>query len=225
MCLNCVAKSGISAMEQTAEAMGLIGACMALVLPNDEPPPWQPLVSYVDQFQRPPNLERPGDTGANYLAVCLGKWAEMKDTGLNSGTVEEKSPKKGGLGYKGGLIKHLEHYPYTLYAAFSGGTPEQDLVVAAAGIEALQDSLGFHLSIKAAANLEDGGFTSRWRWLISWMGLFVVLFCLGLFIVGPRIPDAEEIGSWSSVLEVVMTAVIATASFIVSMLISALWDK
>lgn len=88
-----------------------------------------------NQIQRQKRSE--DDPATNYLGVVLEKIAVMKATFFNSGTF--KSVKNGETKYKGGLV--VEAGRFTIYVAFSGGTEEQDVKIAFAGMrELLPDS-------------------------------------------------------------------------------------
>lgn len=85
------------------------------------------IVDYLplhSQIERPANPDILDDIGTNYFCVAFSKIGEMISTGMNSGN-SSIVPKKGELGYRGGIIWRNQNFIF--YLAFSGGTEEQDL--------------------------------------------------------------------------------------------------
>ena len=138
----------VRAMEAKAREMGLVGVAAVLVLerhsndPSWRPTLWSPLLSVVGAYARPatPATRGVDDTGTNYAAVAFAKIAEMVDTLCDSGD-SGKPPKKGTFGWSGGVCV-IKDSVY-LFTAFSGGTGEQDVEVAHAGMKVLVDRLAF----------------------------------------------------------------------------------
>ncbi len=80
--------------------------------------------------------ERPsrgaGDPGTNYFGIAMSKLAVMMSTFMNSGTFKV-SLKRGEVPYRGGLYKKVGIYH--VFIAFSGGTEDQDVEIAQAGVD------------------------------------------------------------------------------------------
>lgn len=126
----------IAGVLDAAVKMGVCGVGICLVLPNDQKntPIFTPTFIVVGDKTREPDLKRgPDDTGTNYIATACSKLAEMLDTYKNSGTMEGRRPKKGELGYKGGIVR--EYNDLLIFVVFSGGTPEEDLNIARLGLQ------------------------------------------------------------------------------------------
>lgn len=92
-------------------------------------------INGIGSIERDPDPARGGsDTGTNYLAMALGKIAEMVSTHTDSGTMPRPA-KRGEPGVGGGrTTRVMGGY---VYAAYSGGTTEQDDQIAAVGMEVL----------------------------------------------------------------------------------------
>lgn len=71
----------------------------------------------------------------NILAIAYSKASEMAQTLKNSGT-RKSSPLFGEFGYEGGII--LKVNSGYILSVFSGGTSEEDLIVASKGLEMLK---------------------------------------------------------------------------------------
>lgn len=86
----------------------------------------------VDRIERLPDPATRGesDTGTNYLAVALSKGAQMALTGVDSG-MQERAPCTGELNYRGGVVGQSNGTTY--YFSFSGGTQDEDVLIAQAG--------------------------------------------------------------------------------------------
>ncbi len=95
---------------------GLVYACLA------------PLVDIVGTFQRKPDYENRGidDAGTNYFGFATGKLAQSIRTDADSSHAEVR---RGESGAPGALIRQR------IATAFSGGTIEQDIMIAQAGID------------------------------------------------------------------------------------------
>ena len=138
----------VRAMEAKAREMGLVGVAGVLVLERRRddrhwrPQLWSPLLCVVDAYARPAAPESRGidDTGTNYAAVVFAKLAEMVYSLMNSGESKEP-PQKGTFGWPGGVCV-VKDSVY-LFAAFSGGTGEQDVEVAQVGMRVLVTRLAF----------------------------------------------------------------------------------
>lgn len=81
-------------------------------------------------------FERPsrgiGDPGTNYFGIAMGKLAVMMSTLMNSGTFKVDL-KRGEVPYRGGLYNKVGIYH--VFIAFSGGTEDQDVEIAQAGVD------------------------------------------------------------------------------------------
>lgn len=110
-------------MEQAADKLGIKGVAVMIFIPGEE------TVSGVSKMKVVGSMTR---KTVNFLAVANSKIAEMADTHLDSGS-KVREPLTGETGWRGGLIKKVESG--YIMAAFSGGTEDEDIVVAKAGIE------------------------------------------------------------------------------------------
>jgi len=139
MCLNCVEKDALAAMKLNAQALGVQGVAVVLTTDKKGGSRWDPLMEVVGRFHREADESKGvDDTGASYAAVAWSKVAEMLDTGRNSGTTGRRKPKKGEFGYRGGLVEVVRGLK--VYIAFSGGTEDQDVEIAKAGMVAFKKS-------------------------------------------------------------------------------------
>lgn len=76
----------------------------------------------------------PDDTGASYLALALAKAAQVARIASDSGVAVFR---KGEVRYRGGVIRYMgNHFGI---AAFSGGDEDQDVIIATAGVEMLEE--------------------------------------------------------------------------------------
>ncbi len=103
-------------IEVSLTGTGLVYACLA------------PLVDIVGTFQRKPDYENRGidDAGTNYFGFATGKLAQSIRTDADSSHAEVR---RGESGAPGALIRQR------IATAFSGGTIEQDIMIAQAGID------------------------------------------------------------------------------------------
>lgn len=132
-------QAAVTTLYNAAKALGLKGVGAALIVKDGETI-WSPTVVVVDAFQRDPDPSRgSNDTGSNYFAVAAGKLAEMMDTHNNSGETPSRLPKKGELGYRGGVTKEVNGL--RLFVCFSGGTADQDVLVSQTALEKLEWAL------------------------------------------------------------------------------------
>jgi hypothetical protein len=123
-----------------AQEMGIERGVAAIVLTEYDGLCHQINFAILNRLDRNPNREKYGedDTGTNYLGVALAKIASMMSTGLYSGW-DNRPPKLGEVSYRGGLT--LGTTEGNLFVAFSGGTEDQDVQLARAGLR----ELGFNL--------------------------------------------------------------------------------
>jgi len=137
----------IAAMFSKAREIGSRGVALACIMPaksaGQSGQQMNPSIIIVDRFQREPYSDS-GDNGTNYLAVVMSKFAEMMDTHQNSGTTMGLTPKKGELNLIGGIVE--KSGDSLIFAAFSGGAPNDDVAVAWAGIEELRKFRPFDYS-------------------------------------------------------------------------------
>ena len=144
MCLDCVKSVALAAMVGKAKKLGVSGvAVVQVILPPEEGEDegslvvWDPLAVVVGRFYREADPDKgEGDTGANYYNVAFSKLGEQLETTLPSGTAG-RPPRKGEFGYRGGEVYVLEDGT-ELHATFSGGTEDQDVQIATAGMEKLR---------------------------------------------------------------------------------------
>jgi len=121
-----LATEALKAMESKAlESKVPGGAALFGFIPGDKMTTWVTRAQIVKSFTQGKN---------NTLAWVYAKAAEMADTLTNSGSGVR--PKLGGeVGWKGGVIVQVaDGY---VFAAFSGGSGEQDVAIAKAGLEVL----------------------------------------------------------------------------------------
>ena len=121
----------LDAMEIRANELGITGvAAYVIRMPNDST--ITAAARIVGRMERPPEVERgDDDTGTNYFAVVMAKIAEMLSTLRHSGH-SGRLPKKGEVGWPGGLIHIRDNVIYCF--AFSGGSGDEDIEVAVAGM-------------------------------------------------------------------------------------------
>jgi hypothetical protein len=115
-------------LRKKAVSMGLHGVGGVLILPDGETK-FTPTLVVVGDMKRLPDPGRgPEDHGSNYIAVAFSKLAEMIVTSNNSGTTIGRLPMKGEFGYPGGVIQRIGKT--RIFAFFSGGKAEEDVMVA-----------------------------------------------------------------------------------------------
>lgn len=131
MCLRYAEISALEAMKKKAVELRLHGVSVVLTVGEKGEGRWDPLIEVTGRFVDEANM-------INYLAIALAKVAEMLVTGKPSGT-SERPLRKGEFGHKGGILS--ERNGLKIYIAFSGGTEEQDLIVAQSGMEAISEYL------------------------------------------------------------------------------------
>lgn len=121
----------LAAMRVKAKELGVQGVAVVMIsLQGDNY--LKPIIDIVGRFERGPDPSKgPNDTGASYLAVALTKLAEMYRTNADS-AMSGKPTKKGELGLRGGRVVFDEKRNY-FFTAFSGGTEDQDVLIAEAG--------------------------------------------------------------------------------------------
>lgn len=121
-------------MARKAREMNMKGVAVASVLVPDSGVDWIGEMKVVDT---PFNVEG-GDKGWNLVAIAWSKAGEVIATEANSGNPERKCM-VGELGFVGGAYDEANGYKFAF--AFSGGTSEDDLVVAKHGISKLKEMI------------------------------------------------------------------------------------
>ncbi len=125
----------ITEMENHARKLGVKGVILVASM-DGTGFSWVSQMKAVDAIKViPENPERGEYPGYNFIGIAYSKAAEMADTKLNSGSNSRQSY-QGEFGYRGGVIKKVPS-GYIL-AVFSGGTSEQDLEIAKAGMNVYQ---------------------------------------------------------------------------------------
>ena len=113
----------LALMEQAAKELKIEGVAVMVFIPGEQ------VGSGVSKMKVVGNMTR---KNVNFLAVANSKIAEMADTYLDSGSKVRESF-VGETGWRGGLVKKVgSGY---IMAAFSGGTEDEDIVVATAGLQ------------------------------------------------------------------------------------------
>ena len=128
-------REAVLLMKGELERQGIAnGVVAAMIRMEDEDP--QVEIGIAGSFEREPDPvgRGPTDKGTSYGGVIWGKMFESLSTLLNSGTTD-REPRKGEFGYKGALIRTFGNLK--VITACSGGTEEQDVVVAGTGMEYL----------------------------------------------------------------------------------------
>jgi hypothetical protein len=123
------AAGALDAMVKEAQARGMKGVAVVAFVPGDETREWSSQMRVVGSFVH---------GKANVLAIAYCKLSEMADTLKDSGS-KIRPALHGELGYKGGALRKIP--AGYLLAAFSGGKDTDDLVVANAGLDVLEEAL------------------------------------------------------------------------------------
>lgn len=120
----------LKAMLARAQTLGVTRGVAALCLHEIGDKHHRIVWAVNGEIERDPDPTRENDTGSNYLAIVLAKIAQMESTHQDSGT-QERAAKFGEAPYRGGV---QTKYPTGwFFAAYSGGTEDQDVEIAAAG--------------------------------------------------------------------------------------------
>ncbi|HUH47576.1 MAG TPA: hypothetical protein VLZ54_10520 [Arenibacter sp.] len=117
------ADRGLAFMEQAAKELKIEGVAVMVFIPGEQ------VGSGVSKMKVVGDMTRKNE---NFLAVANSKIAEMADTHLDSGS-KIREPFIGETGWRGGLVKKVDSG--YIMAAFSGGSEDEDIVVAKAGLE------------------------------------------------------------------------------------------
>ena len=116
----------LAIMEKKAKDLTITGVAIVGFIPEEKTSSWVTKMKVVDVLS---------NAKINYLAIAYTKASEMAVTLQNSGIDKSRTPLQGELGYQGGLIKKTK--TGYLIAVFSGGSTENDLLVAQEGLNAL----------------------------------------------------------------------------------------
>lgn len=129
-------RAATEVMINKAKEMGVQrGVCVALVAyllaDGRLPPDFSPQFRVISLFRDPDPVGRndPFDTGTDYFGVVSGKLGQMLRTRQDSGHPTDIIM-TGELGYQGGLV--WEHDGILYAVAFSGSSPENDVIIAQA---------------------------------------------------------------------------------------------
>lgn len=135
-------RDALAAMIDAAKRLGLAKgvAAVQFVFNADMPYPsalfWRPIGDMKTIERASDAAHGPGDNGTNYLAGVVSKVAEMVATHRASGSAG-RPLKNAELGWPGGrIVQFTGDTPAEsgwAFFAYSGGTPEEDMQVSAAG--------------------------------------------------------------------------------------------
>lgn len=115
----------LAVMEQEAQKLSIKGTAVIAFIPGEKTETWISKMKVIGFFT---------NDNANTLGIAYTKAAEMADLLKDSGSGVRK-PLTGEFGWQGGVIKKVKS-GYIL-AVFSGGSGEQDVVVAREGLNML----------------------------------------------------------------------------------------
>ncbi|HEY1791427.1 MAG TPA: hypothetical protein VGG34_00800 [Opitutaceae bacterium] len=133
-----VADAALAAMKAKAEAQGIKGTAMVAFAPGDTFTGWTSKALVIGQLVK--DSTDPVVKGSNFLGNAYSKASEMAATGKDSGGRGKDSPAYWGeVGWKGGATAAGK--TGRLFAAFSGGTGDQDYATSQAGLAVLKASL------------------------------------------------------------------------------------
>jgi len=124
------ADQALAMIKEAAEKTSIKGVAIIGFIPGEKSESW------ITKMRVVGNLTNAKD---NLLGIAYTKASEMADTHFNSGS-GVRDIYRGELGYQGGLIQKVNS-GYIL-AVFSGGSSEQDLVVAKIGLDWLSKLYG-----------------------------------------------------------------------------------
>jgi hypothetical protein len=134
---NAAADAALAAMKAKAAEQGIQGVAIVAYAPGDAVTGWTSKMIVVGRLTRDP---LPSDKdGANFLAIAYSKAGEMAATGEDSGKRKASVPFAGEVRWTGGAT--LKARTGRVFAAFSGGTGEQDYACSQAGAAVLAKAL------------------------------------------------------------------------------------
>jgi hypothetical protein len=120
----------LQTMKEAAAEMSVEGVAVLAYIPGEEAQTWISRMQVVGSLT---------GRNANFLSVAYSKAGEMADTFMDSGS-GIREPLHGEFGYQGGVIEKVGT-GYIL-AVFSGGTGEEDTVIARKGLDELIQGFG-----------------------------------------------------------------------------------
>lgn len=123
----------LDVMKEKANENGIEGVAAILIRSVGEVLTLSPKFLVCGKSLRPAGERGPNDPGTDYFAIAWSKIAEMIYTGEDSG--QTKIVPKGEFGFRGGCMVDTGKFVY--YAAFSGGTEDEDVGIALTGLMAL----------------------------------------------------------------------------------------
>lgn len=128
----------LDAMLTEAQMMGVQGVASVIVQPQGDRMNFVTYQRTVGRYFRPPQPEKrgPDDRGTNYLIGSYAKVAESLRTGHGSG-VSLDPLLRCEFGWRGSVIAFVSDYEVCV--SFSGGTPEEDLLIAEVGRKTLME--------------------------------------------------------------------------------------
>ena len=134
---NKAADAALAAMKAKAAELGIHGVAIVSYSPGDSVTSWSSRMIVLGAMTREP---LPGDQdGANMLAIAYSKAGEMAATGEDSGRRKAPVPYAGEVRWTGGAT--LRGKTGRVFAAFSGGTGEQDYKCSQVGVAVLAKGL------------------------------------------------------------------------------------
>ncbi len=149
MCKQCARELALMAMAEKARAMGLHGVAFAFTAsvkkPEGKPDFWTMSALVVDQLSdMPEDTTGWSPTGANYFGIAAGKLAQTIRMGaLASVPADPSKTPVGEFGYRGCVVYEHGDSDTLMRASFSGGTEEEDVEIAVAGIVAMHGALDY----------------------------------------------------------------------------------
>lgn len=126
----------LNAMQTEAQLLRVKGVATVVIQPVGDRQNFTIHQRAIGRYFRSPQPEErgPGDMGTSYLIGSYAKAAETLRTGWGSGESEQPLLRCE-FGWRGSVIAFSgDHH---IIGAFSGGTPEEDLLIAEAGKRAL----------------------------------------------------------------------------------------
>lgn len=126
--------AALDIMQRHAEALGVHGAAVAAYLEDRETLDWQVDLRIVEVMK----VINADGKGYNFVGVVFQKACEAMDTHQNSGS-KVRPTLAGECGWAGSLTEEVgKGYVLT---AFSGGTSDQDVEIAAQGLAYLKNAV------------------------------------------------------------------------------------
>lgn len=153
MCRGCAREEALLAMYVKAKSMGLHGTAIAFtshIRAPEGPDFWEMTALPVGDVADP--AEKTADwsvTGANYFGIASGKLAQTIRTGALFSVSEDQqgalSP-VGEFAYRGCAVYEHEPSGTLVRLAFSGGTEDEDMIVAGEGLTTIARALDYLVS-------------------------------------------------------------------------------